>query len=117
MSSPPARKKRSPYRSSRPSRPPGQCSPGGTVISREYALDEFPLFVRRGSILPVKDGNGFKLLIIAGDKPLKARLHLPTGEGTDYVDCTVRVNPSTRKVKIQGKTDRCITPVVEWVVE
>lgn len=94
-----------------------KCYPGGTVVDREYGLEEFPLFVRRGSVIPVKDGKGFKLMIIAGDKPVKVELHLPTGEGTDYVDCTVRVDPSTRKVKVQSKTFRSITSVVDWVVE
>lgn len=81
--------------------------PGGIVVDREYPLDEFPLFVRKGAIVPLQRPNGgIELLVYPGDKPSQVQLHLPTGDGTEYTDCTVRYDPSKGKVDIQGDKAR-----------
>ena len=80
--------------------------PGGTVIDREYPLDEFPLFVRKGAIIPLRMPNGFQLLICPGNKPTQAHLHLPDGDGTEYSDYTIRYDPSSGEVGIEGDKSR-----------
>ncbi len=87
----------------------GECFDGGSVISREYPLDEFPLFVRKGSIIPLKDGDGFTMMVIPGESPMKAVFHLPEGDGTDYFDCTVTYNPANGKTSVKGAGDRDIS--------
>ena len=63
--------------------------PGGAVIDREYPLDEFPLFVRKGSVIPLQEADGIRLLVTPGGKHGKRTLHLPVGEGSAYRDTTV----------------------------
>ena len=67
----------------------GESYPGGTVIDRDYPLDEFPLFVRKGSVIPLQEADGIRLLVTPGGKHGKRTLHLPVGEGTAYRDTTV----------------------------
>lgn len=76
----------------------------GTVLSRTYALDEFPLFVREGSIIPVAEGEGIALLITPGPTAVQARFHLPLGEGTSFTDCQVRFDPVKGSIRIQSDT-------------
>ena len=90
----------------------GETFPGGTAIHRQYGLDEFPLFVRKGSVIPLKENGQFVLLITPGDKPLKATFHLPAGEGTDYFDCTVSVRPKGRKARV--KCDSTLPVTLRW---
>lgn len=90
----------------------GETFPGGTLIHRQYGLDQFPLFVRKGSVIPLKENGQFVLLITPGDKPLKATFYLPAGEGTDYFDCTVSVRPKTRKAHV--KCDSTLPVTIRW---
>ena len=76
----------------------------GTVISRTYGLDEFPLFVREGSIIPVMDDGCLTLLITPGPTAVQARFHLPLGEDTSFTDCRVSFDPVKGRINIKADT-------------
>lgn len=74
----------------------------GTVITRTYALDEFPLFVREGSILPaVLDGRR-ALLITPGPQKTRATFHLPLSDDTTYADCRVSFDPQKGEIRVNA---------------
>ncbi len=74
---------------------------GGTKVNRTYALSEFPLFFRSGSIVPLHvqtDVTGIgdaslanrkTFLIYPTDSKLEYTFHLPDGDGTAYHDVAV----------------------------
>ena len=66
---------------------------GGSVVEKEYALDDFPLYARVGAVIPMDQGDHIDILIVPGNEPIDVTLHLPDGEGTAYSDCRVRYNP------------------------
>lgn len=74
----------------------------GQTAGRTYGYNEFPLFVRRGSILPTQVEGQLQLLITPSDQASQANLHLPQGEGVEYTDCNVSFNPTTGQLAIEG---------------
>lgn len=76
------------------------------TAGRTYGYDEFPLFVRRGSIIPTTQNDQLTLLITPSEQESTALLHLPKGEGVEYDDCTVSFNPSTGSLTIKGAVSR-----------
>ena len=83
----------------------------GTVITRTYALDEFPLFVREGSILPAALDGRRALLITPGPEQTQALFHLPLSDDTSYTDCRVRFDPRKGEIRIDADT-----PGSWWIV-
>lgn len=83
----------------------------GTGISRTYGLDEFPLFVREGSILPAALDGRKALLVTPGPAKTRARFHMPLSDDTSYTD--VRVSFAPRKGEIRVDAD---TPGPWWLV-
>ena len=83
----------------------------GKEITRTYGLDEFPLFVREGSILPVALDGRKALLVTPGPAKTRARFHMPLSDDTSYAD--VRVSFDPRKGEIRLDAD---TPGPWWVV-
>ena len=66
----------------------GQSYPGGSQLTMTYPIDRFPLFVRKGAIIPMaKDGSITYYVCPKGTTTRK--LYLPTGDGTDYEECDV----------------------------
>lgn len=75
---------------------------GGASIEREYPLSEFPVFIRKGAIIPIRkygdnkiiDNMGVKAsskttIVIYPDGKSFETLHLPTGDGIEYVTCQI----------------------------
>lgn len=92
----------------------GEIYPAGTTIRRKYELSEFPLFIRRGGIIPmeIEDtitgiGNnnmtGRKVFYINElYNSFKKNFHLPEGEGTEYYDVTVNYDALTNVLKLNA---------------
>jgi len=91
----------------------GNIFHGGTQIDKQYPLHEFPLFIRRGAIIPIDSsvvGRGFEtvtnndqgtiLLVIYPKGLSKTTLHIPVSYGTEYVDCNVSYDETTGKLNI-----------------
>ena len=76
----------------------GEHHEGGASISKTYPLDQFPLYVRAGSIIPLQKD---KLTFVIYPKGNTARkFHLPKGDGIDYYDCTVSYDEATGRLKL-----------------
>ncbi len=95
----------------------GESHPGGSEISASYALDRFPLFVRKGAVIPLDVAErsfwlkghgdaspGLTLMVFPGDSDISATLHLPKGEGIDYDDCAINYDSLTRKAVSAPRT-------------
>lgn len=89
---------------------------GGQEISRSYSLDEFPLYIRKGAILPMNIDNtvtgigdssmvGKRVFYIVPDGTSTRTLHLPVSAGTQYFDCIVTYNATTRQVSVTSKKE------------
>lgn len=92
---------------------------GSSVISEVYPLDRFPLFVRKGAVLPVAGEHPTFHVYPGAD--YDATLHLPTGEGVEYSDYHETLDSSTGEltvhcpslqtasVVVRGASDRTLT--------
>lgn len=93
----------------------GERFQGGSIIERDYALDEFPLFVRVGAIVPMRTDDGMTVFVCPGTTVAETTLHWPKGDGIDYFDVHVRFDPATGKTDITAAGEP--TPpvqVVQW---
>lgn len=87
---------------------------GGWVYSQTYPLDEFPLFIRLGSIIPMNISNNFSGI---GDASLKGKQSIyivprevkfeyayyrPLGEGIDYEQIHLAYDKGN--ILVEGKT-------------
>lgn len=86
----------------------------GEIIERKYALDQYPIFIKAGSIIPIKTPN--KKIIQEGDFAASDLtilvytqgkesylFHQPLGNGTEYKD--VRIAIDEEKGLIQVKSE------------
>lgn len=95
----------------------GKTHHAGELVSQEYALGRFPLFLRSGAIIPLNIENnatgigdatmkGKTAFLVVPNGRSSRRLHLPTGDGIDYVDCTVSYDEQSRKADLKGDIGR-----------
>ena len=81
----------------------GQTFAGGTQISRIYPIDRFPLFIRKGAIIPMEmDGRTIYLVCPSGTT--SRTIYLPKGEGVDYRRVKVTYNENNGQLRINGKS-------------
>lgn len=106
----------------------GEKYEGGTFIKKAYPLNQFPLFIKSGAVIPM-DISGS--LTGIGDESMKGRrtillypdgvthkvLHLPCGDGVDYTDCEVRYDKEKGHLKIRGESDGSYTVLLRHVPE
>lgn len=89
---------------------------GGTEISQQYTLDEFPLYVRKGAIIPMTIDNtvtgigdasmtGKKVFYIVPDGLSSRTLHLPVSSGTAYFDCSISYDAAKRQISVKSKNN------------
>ncbi len=96
----------------------GETLRGGTTVAREYPLDQFPLYFREGSIIPMNIDNSLTgignatlsgrqtLLIHRGTSPSRLLYHAPRGEGVEYDDVTVSYDPANGKVVLRSAAEK-----------
>lgn len=93
----------------------------GEAIHQTYPLHRFPLFIRKGSIIPLSIDNditgigdetcaGKRVFLITPDGRTSQTLYLPEGAGTAYFKCTVAYDEEKRTVSIQSEkeVDACV---------
>ena len=79
----------------------GERYQGGASVSKTYPLNQFPLFVRVGAIIPLQKE---KLTFVIYPKGNTTRtFHLPKGDGIDYYDCTVSYDETTGQLKVDSE--------------
>ena len=95
----------------------GKVYAAGTSITQAYPVSQFPLFMRSGSIIPMKIQStvtgigsekmqdGLTLLVTPNGKTSRL-LHLPLGEGTEYEDCMVSFDQEKRTFSLKRKTSQ-----------
>lgn len=85
----------------------------GTEINKKYPLNKFPLFIKKGAIIPMDIqsaitgiGNeklkGAHSFLIYPNGMSSQLCHLPTGDGTEYMDCTVSYNENEGELKLKA---------------
>ena len=90
----------------------GECHQGGTLINSTWSLQQFPLFVRAGAIIPKRDAAkpGKMVFSIYPTNQMEQRtFHLPIADGTDYYDCRVSYDPQTQRVTLDA--DRTVDAI------
>jgi len=96
----------------------GQLYKGGTVISKSYEMNQFPLFFKSGSIVPMKiDGSvtgigdasmiGKEVLLIHADNEKTSyTFHSPKGEGIAYDDAEIIYDGSSGNLVVDGRVKK-----------
>lgn len=103
----------------------GEKFQGGALIKREYAMNQFPLFVKCGSVIPVEVtknsfwcagkpeyANARTFIIYPSDK-VAGKLHLPKGEGVEYDDYVVNFDTETGKLTINCPKSETVNVIVK----
>ncbi len=96
----------------------------GQKIERSYALDQFPLFVKAGAIIPMNinsDVTGIGDASMAGTKTVliypngvsTRMLHLPDGEGTEYTDCLVSYDETHGRLAVKHNANDKFTFIIK----
>ena len=92
----------------------GKAFEAGDNIMHSYSLEQFPLFIKKGAIIPMdiqSDVTGI------GNKQLQGRYtflmypngkssqlcHLPLGDGTEYFDCQVSFDEDNGKLQLRSE--------------
>ena len=82
----------------------GERFPGGSIIERDYGLDEFPLFIRVGAIVPMRTDEGLTLLVCPGAEKASVTVHWPEGDGIAFRDFTASFDPATGEATVSDGT-------------
>ncbi len=80
----------------------GKVFKGGTKIDRIYPLDRFPLFVRKGAIIPM-EVDGRTTYLVCPHAATSRKLYLPKGDGTAYRKVTVAYDERSGRLTVNGK--------------
>lgn len=95
-----------------------QSYAAGTKITRTYPLQEFPLFVRAGAIIPLKVQNSVtgigdesmkdkEVILIYHQKGYSSYLyHSPVDEGVDYKDISIGYEGEKGFLTVKGKVNK-----------
>lgn len=85
----------------------GKTYVGGQTYSLNFDLARFPLYIRRGAIVPMdKEAGKTTLFFYPSETASSATLHLPQGDGIDYDDCEVSYNPTEGTLAISDDYSR-----------
>ena len=85
----------------------GRKFQAGEEITREYPLNQFPLFIRSGAIIPMADAarpGKYIFRIYPNGKTVRC-FHLPKGNGTEYFDCTVSYDEKKGRLILDSNAD------------
>jgi alpha-glucosidase (family GH31 glycosyl hydrolase) len=92
-----------------------EVSDGGTTINRTYPLNEFPLFLKTGAIIPMNITNNYSgigdstltgkqtILIVAGKEKTEYNYSRPIGDGIEYDPIKITYDGQTNEILVEGK--------------
>ncbi len=89
----------------------------GAVVTQNYPLDKYPIFIRAGAIIPmnvVNDVTGHgdensankQTILIYPNDECEYTFHKPLGEGTEYRDVQIEVDSDDGEMEIEIKSDK-----------
>lgn len=104
----------------------GEKYSAGELVKHTYPLNQFPLFVKSGAIIPMNISNDITGI---GDESMKGRrtiliypngvshrvLHLPCGDGVEYEDCEVKFNEESGELLVKGASAQGYTFILKGV--
>ena len=83
----------------------GEQYQSGTLLTKEYKLSQFPLFIRAGAIIPINNTSKPELRVFKiypGEGKSSRTFHLPKGEGIDFFNCSVSYDPQQRHILLDA---------------
>jgi alpha-glucosidase (family GH31 glycosyl hydrolase) len=86
----------------------------GSLVKKEYSLNQYPIFIKSGTILPLKVSNSLwqhgnendktKLtFLIYPDSISRYVFHKPVGSGIKYTDILVSVDKASGKISVDSE--------------
>ena len=91
----------------------------GTRMEKEYDLTAYPVFIRPGAIIPIKqpehpDRRTFR---IYPHGTSEYRFHRPLGQGTDYEDIRIAVDENKGSIRIESPSESQFTLNIKCFAE
>lgn len=88
---------------------------GGELISKDYLLNRFPLFIRSGAIIPMNIHNSYsgigdvslknkQTILIYPGKKSSYRYYRPTGTGTNYETIDITFDNASGILEVDGES-------------
>jgi alpha-glucosidase (family GH31 glycosyl hydrolase) len=98
----------------------------GSQIEKAYTLNQYPVFVKTGAIIPLNvtgdiwqhgdaKSNGKITFLIYPDSIRNYLFHKPTGKGIKYSDILVSVDKIHGKISIDSETKEEFIFLVKWL--
>lgn len=96
----------------------GEKHAGNTVITRQYPLNQFPLYFKSGSIIPMRIDCGITgigdatmagkevILIHPSNENISYTYHAPRNEGIEYDDVNIQYNTQSQVLRLNGQTKK-----------
>lgn len=98
----------------------------GSTVSRKFNIEQFPLYIKAGAIIPLDIDDrqsAFGNTKLKGDQTIgiwpsgKAQrvLHLPDGEGVDYHDCRIEFDQQDSILNVENSRNEKIVIILNGV--
>ena len=90
---------------------------GGDVISKTYPLNQFPLYIKVGAIIPMNISNNYSgvgdstlagkqaVYIVPGKSKSEYLYNRPLGEGVEYDSVKIAYDGQLNELKVKGETE------------
>lgn len=104
----------------------GTLLDAATAVSSTYGLDQFPLYIKAGAIIPLDSEEGLSVFGAPANKGsrtiaiwpfghVQRVVHLPNGEGTEYHDCCVEYDQQRGVLNVQNALDESLSLILHGV--
>ena len=95
----------------------GQTYQAGQRVTKTYPLSQYPIFIRKGAIIPMAIQNdvttsggaslaGKVTILISPNGKTTRVLHLPVDDGVDYHDITISVDEAKHTISVSAEKSR-----------
>ena len=89
----------------------------GEVVTQNYPLDKYPIFIRAGAIIPMNVKNNVtghgdensvnkQTILIYPNDESEYTFHKPIGGGSEYRDVEIKVNADDEQIEIEINSDK-----------
>lgn len=103
----------------------GHLLAGGSFIKRDYPLGEFPLYVKRGSVIPVEVSDdsfwckgcpverSCRSFVIFPSEKISQTCHFPIGDGVEYNDYSVTFESASGRLTVDCPAKEKVNIVIK----